>query len=111
MNGRHPFGLAGNVDLNIGARASQANDETILYGLALNALSGEVGAVGANVVNFPTVFALAQLDMVARDHGAVENDVVIYGATNTDDGLFFKRPALHWGFIDGVQQRERDDVS
>ena len=50
-------------------------------------------------------------DMVPRHHGAIENDVIIGGATDTNHGLLIEGPALHRSLVERVEQREGNHIT
>jgi len=87
------------VDLNVGTRASQANDNAIFRDRLGYPFTVQVGAVGAEIHNFPTGVSLPQFHMVSRHHRTIQHDLVLSRAPNSNDRIFFESPMLDRLFI------------
>jgi hypothetical protein len=45
-----------------------------------------------------------QFEMIARNDGAIEYHVVVWGATDANDGLAIERPAFEWNGLVRMKQ-------
>lgn len=96
--------FAAQANLNIRPRAGQPNHCAIRQWNLRNSLAVQVGAVCAQVDNFPICANPTQLYMMARHDSAVENHVIIGRSPNANHRLIFKLPNLGWNLLDRMQK-------
>jgi hypothetical protein len=93
------------MELNLGTRPGQANDGPIAGGNFLNGSIFEIGSVRPQIHEIPlTLFIAVEFQVIARDDGTVEDNMVIRGATDANNCVILKRPAFQRDGLVGVEE-------
>jgi len=96
------------VQLEPGAGGAETNHHTIGNRQLAHRLSVNKGAVRAKVNQFPASLTVPEFEMMARDKGAVNHNIIVFGASNPDDGVLFEGPTADWLSLRWMNEKNRD---
>lgn len=93
------------MQLNLGTRPGQANDGPIAGGNFLDGSIFEIGSIRSQIHEIPlTLFIAMEFQVIARNNGTVEDNMVIRGATDANNRVILKRPAFKRDGLVGVEE-------
>ena len=93
------------MELYLRASPGQANNKPITGGNFLDGSIFEIGSVRSQIHEVPLALLIAvEFQVIARDDGTIEDNMVIRGTTDANNCVILKRPAFQRDGLVGVEE-------